>query len=271
MPSRKIAFRIRPSPVSDFAQDRRPRPGCDRGDTGWPDQGDRRLLQRSSQVSSKMRAIESRLIVRILKHCRNAIDLGRMRARLWLKYSWRPTTVVGFTHGRSRIQRGMVTRGCPEASLGGLRGWIGSKIAPASRMAREPSTSQGRFRPIGARSTRTRKPRRRRGHRFRGWSTRVRVGGMRVFKNRSDDVMNRAWTRRRRSKSDRLVDTYGAMPRASFGVSSFLIRSSGRGGLAFAPSSGPSKKPLGPLGRHNRSSNDFQAAKPQRLRQCSFR
>ena len=77
--------RVRPSLASRFAQDRRPRPGCDRGDTGWPDQGDRRLLQRSSQGSSKMREIECRRIVKILKHCRDAIDLGRMPARLWLK------------------------------------------------------------------------------------------------------------------------------------------------------------------------------------------
>jgi hypothetical protein len=85
---------------------------------------------------------------------------------------------------------------------------------------------------------------------------------MRGFKNRSDDVMNRAWARRRHSKSDRLVDTYGAMPRASIGVSSFLIRSSGRAGLAFAPSSGPSKKPLGQAGRRIRSSNEFRLRSP---------
>ena len=193
-----------------------------------------------------------------------------------VKVQWASYDRRGFHRTAAPVSsEAWLTRGCPEAWLGGRRGWVGSKSRQPAAAHREwpgePSANQGRFRPIGARSTRTRKPRRRRGDRFRVWSTRVRVGGMRGFKNRSDDVMNRAWTRRRRSKSDRLGDTYGAMPRASFGVSSFLIRSSGRGGLAFAPSSGPSKKPLGPPGRHNRSSNDFQAAKPQRLRQCSFR
>jgi hypothetical protein len=75
----------RPSLAPRFAQDRQPRRGCDRGDTGWLDQGDRMLLQRSSQTSSKIREIDGSLIVRILRYCSGAIDLGRMRTRLWLK------------------------------------------------------------------------------------------------------------------------------------------------------------------------------------------
>jgi hypothetical protein len=43
------------------------------------------LLQRSSQTSSKIREIDGSLIVRILRYCSGAIDLGRMRTRLWLK------------------------------------------------------------------------------------------------------------------------------------------------------------------------------------------
>jgi hypothetical protein len=75
----------RPSLAPRFVREQRPRPGCGRGDTAWLDRGDWTLLQRSSQASTRnCGGNRCRLIVRILKHCCDAIDLGRMPAPLWL-------------------------------------------------------------------------------------------------------------------------------------------------------------------------------------------